>query len=83
MMPISPCSAGESTWAEAWAMDAVPIPASLVKTPLAQPTLRARKDEPTIPPVTALGLNAPWIIAAAAWGRFSRRMISTPVHRTR
>ena len=27
--------------AEAWAMDAVPIPASLVKTPLAQPTRSA------------------------------------------
>ena len=36
-------------------MDAVPIPASLVKTPLAAPVLSDTKNDPTAPPVTACG----------------------------
>ena len=44
---------------EAWAMEAVPIPASLVNTPLAQPTRRAWIQEPITPPVTASGEKAP------------------------
>ena len=47
-------------------MDAVPMPASLVKTPRDTPVRRVRKKEPTTPPVAARGENAPRKMAAKA-----------------
>ena len=79
-IPIIPCSAGWATSALAWAMDAVPIPASLVKTPRLQPIRSARNAEPTIPPVTAFGENAPFTMEANAPGTASRRQSNTAAH---
>ncbi len=59
MIPISPCWAGWETWADAWAIDAVPMPASFVKMPLEDPTRTAVSIDPTTPPVIAPGENAP------------------------
>ena len=70
MTPISPCSAGWSTCAAAWAMDAVPMPASLVKTPREMPMRKTAKK-------AAFGWNAPSKIARKAPGMASRRRIST------
>ena len=82
-MPIIPCMAGWSVCADAWAMDAVPIPASLVKTPREQPVSIARKAEPSRPPVTALGETAPCTIRKNASGKQSLRTTRTPAQRRR
>ena len=66
--PIIPCSAGWAVLAEAWAMDAVPIPASWVNTPRLHPTCSARRAEPMMPPVTAFGENAPARMFCSAAG---------------
>lgn len=78
MMPSTPCSAGWSTWAEAWAMEAVPIPASLVNTPREAPTPMAVTMEPMRPPVTAFGAKAPWRMSRNAMAIRSARTIKAP-----
>ncbi len=76
-IPIMPCSTGWRTQAPAWAMDAVPMPASLVKTPLEIPVRKAITAEPMAPPVTAFGENAPTHMAVKALPILSQRRIST------
>lgn len=55
---VKPLSAGCRVLAPAWAMEAVPIPASLVNTPRETPMRRVRKADPTAPPVKAFGEKA-------------------------
>lgn len=75
--PIIPCWIGWSTAAEACAMDAVPMPASLVNIPRETPVRSAVSIEPMTPPVTAWGENAPRIMAENAAGIACHRAIST------
>ena len=58
-IPKSPCFTGLSVSAQAWAIEPVPRPASFEKIPRDTPFWRATNIAPTIPPVTACGLNAP------------------------
>ena len=62
-------------------MEAVPIPASLVKIPLDRPTLRQENREPTAPPVTARGEKAPFTMEERARGRARRFPEMTSRHR--
>ena len=59
MIPIYPCLMGSGSLAVAWAMDAVPIPASFVKIPRDTPVRKVTRNDPITPPVTAFGENAP------------------------
>ena len=70
--PHIPCLIGWSVWLVAWAMGAVPRPASFEKIPLASPHLIEIKiPEPVAPPAKAFGLKAPIIISLKAGIKFS------------
>ena len=59
IIPQQPCSAAVPPLS-AWAMEAEPMPASLVNVPLAIPICSAFEViSPTIPPPMARGANAP------------------------
>ena len=58
-MPIIPWRTGSLVWAAAWAMGALPKPASFENTPRATPNLSAAQTAaPAKPPVAAVPLNA-------------------------
>ena len=54
---------------EAWAIGAEPKPASLENTPRFTPQVMTKMTEPTAPPVTPLGENAPSKMEANTAGR--------------
>ena len=60
--PKNPCFTGLPVSAEACAIGPVPSPASFENIPLDTPFFILKKKLPITPPVTALGLNAPYII---------------------
>ena len=62
-------------------MEAVPIPASLVKIPLDKPTLRQENRDPTAPPVTARGEKAPLTMDKKAPGSAVRFLEITSRHK--
>ena len=58
-MPMEACTRGLSAVEAAWAMGAVPRPASLEKTPRATPMrMASMTEDPTKPPVAAVGVKA-------------------------
>ena len=70
-MPYRACFTGSGSEVVAWAMGAVPRPASLEKMPRFIPQLITRNTEPTAPPVTPLGVKAPTKISWNTLGRAS------------
>ena len=62
----------------AYTIAEVPSPASFEKTPLEAPVITAVINEPTAPPVTAAGLNAPFIIIPKTSGIRSELRNITP-----
>ena len=79
MTPSRPCWAGWATLAAACAMDAVPMPASLVNTPREMPVLMTPVRDPT----AALGRNASRKTEAKAPGMASTRRTRTSTARNR
>ena len=70
--PHIPCLIGWSVWLVAWAMGAVPRPASFEKIPLASPHLIEIKiPEPAAPLAKDFGLKAQIIISFKAGIKFS------------
>ena len=55
----------------AWAMGAVPRPASLEKMPRFMPQVMTRIMEPTAPPVMPLGVKAPTKMSWKTVGRLA------------
>ncbi len=77
-MPIRPERTGHLLVPAAWAMPAVPRPASLEKMPRATPKrIAAITAAPAKPPVAATGLKADWKISANAPGMASKLTTST------
>lgn len=66
VMHTRPWRTGSFVFAAAAAIGAEPRPASLLKIPRAIPFCMAMKIVPTTPPVTALGLNAAWMMISMA-----------------
>ena len=66
VMLTRPWRTGSLVLAAAAAIGAEPRPASLLKMPRAIPFCIAMKMVPTTPPVTALGLNAAWMMVSMA-----------------
>ena len=81
-IPNNPCCTGFSVSAQACAMEPVPRPASLEKIPLETPFFILKKKLPTIPPVKALGLNAPTKIDLNTAGTALIFRIITPTPKT-
>ena len=78
IMPTSPEKTGSRVAPAAWAMPAVPRPASLEKMPRATPMRMAISTvEPRKPPVAAVGLKACSKISANAAGMRSKYTPST------
>ena len=73
-MPQKPCSTGLSAPLQAWAIEALPRPASWVKIPRAMPTRMETKKPEAPPATTELGEKAPLKICAKALGMFCRKV---------
>jgi len=73
-----PCLTGLSVFAAAWAMGALPNPASLENTPRATPKrIAAQTAAPANPPVAATGLKADLTISTTASGTAPTFMMIT------
>ena len=81
-IPNIPCFTGFLVSAHAWAIEPVPSPASLEKIPRETPFFILVNMLPTMPPVTADGLNAPSKIEANTVGIVRILIKTTPTART-
>ena len=77
-IPKNPCFTGFPVSADACAIGPVPSPASFENIPLDTPFFMLKKKLPIIPPVTALGLNAPYIILPKTSGNLFMFRKTTP-----
>ena len=77
-IPKNPCFTGFFVSAHACAIEPVPSPASLEKIPLETPFFILIKKDPTAPPVTDAGENAPSKMDPNTLGMFWKFRTTTP-----